>query len=133
MISPPKRDVDSSPSRQPADRFNRRYNYPYVFLNDEPFSDEFKRHTSGIASGPCTYGRVPKEHWLEPEWIDEERAAEARKKMEEQHVIYGGNKIYRRMCRFFSGFVHKHPLLKDYDYYWRLERVHVSSISPPKR
>ncbi|KAJ8291864.1 Glycolipid 2-alpha-mannosyltransferase 2 [Rhodotorula toruloides] len=103
------------------DRFNRRHNYPYVFLNDEPFSDEFKRHTSGVASGPCTYGRVPKEHWLEPEWIDEERAAEARKKMEEQHVIYGGNKIYRRMCRFFSGFVHKHPLLKDYDYYWRLD------------
>ncbi|BGP03155.1 hypothetical protein JCM10021v2_006882 [Rhodotorula toruloides] len=103
------------------DRFNRRHNYPYVFLNDEPFSDEFKRHTSGVASGPCTYGRVPKEHWLEPEWIDEERAAEARKKMEEQHVIYGGNKVYRRMCRFFSGFVHKHPLLKDYDYYWRLD------------
>jgi alpha 1,2-mannosyltransferase len=24
------------------DRFNRRFNYPYVFLNDEPFTDEFK-------------------------------------------------------------------------------------------
>jgi alpha 1,2-mannosyltransferase len=24
------------------DRFNKRFKYPYVFLNDEPFSDEFK-------------------------------------------------------------------------------------------
>jgi alpha 1,2-mannosyltransferase len=24
------------------DRFNRRYNYPWVFLNDEEFTDEFK-------------------------------------------------------------------------------------------
>lgn len=23
-------------------RFNRRYNYPYVFLNDEPFTESFK-------------------------------------------------------------------------------------------
>lgn len=48
-------------------------------------------------------------------------------------MIYGGNQIYRRMCRFFSGFVHKHPLLKDYDYYWRLECVDVSSWSTTKR
>lgn len=26
------------------DRFNRRYNYPYVFLNDEEFTDEFKEY-----------------------------------------------------------------------------------------
>ncbi len=25
------------------DRFNRKYGYPWVFLNEEPFSDEFKR------------------------------------------------------------------------------------------
>jgi alpha 1,2-mannosyltransferase len=25
------------------DRFNNRYGYPYVFLNDVPFSDDFKR------------------------------------------------------------------------------------------
>jgi len=23
------------------DRFNRKFNYPWIFLNDEPFSDEF--------------------------------------------------------------------------------------------
>lgn len=25
------------------DRFNRKFGYPYVFLNEEPFSEEFKR------------------------------------------------------------------------------------------
>lgn len=26
-------------------KFNRKFNYPWVFLNDEPFSYEFKRYT----------------------------------------------------------------------------------------
>ncbi|GAA5993007.1 hypothetical protein JCM10908_000795 [Rhodotorula pacifica] len=103
------------------DRFNRRYHYPYVFLNDEPFDDNFKRHTSAIASGPCTYGLVPKEHWEEPSWIDETKAAAARQKMEEDKVIYGGSKVYRRMCRYESGFFYRHELLKPYKYYWRLD------------
>src|SRR5712691_2214322 len=30
--------------RELEDRFNRRYHYPWVFLNDEPFSDEFKTY-----------------------------------------------------------------------------------------
>lgn len=25
------------------------------------------------------------------------------------------------MCRYFSGFFHHHPLLADFDYYWRIE------------
>ena len=29
--------------REIEDRFNRNYHYPYVFLNDEPFSDEFQK------------------------------------------------------------------------------------------
>lgn len=29
--------------KQMEDRFNRHYHYPYVFLNDQPFSEEFKR------------------------------------------------------------------------------------------
>ena len=39
--------------RSIEDRFNRGYRYPYVFLNDEPFTDEFKRFVhffSGLLS-----------------------------------------------------------------------------------
>lgn len=28
--------------REIEDRFNRRYHYPYVFLNEVPFTEEFK-------------------------------------------------------------------------------------------
>ena len=28
--------------RAAEDRFNRKYNYPYVFLNERPFSEELK-------------------------------------------------------------------------------------------
>ncbi|KAJ2786868.1 hypothetical protein GGI15_001189, partial [Coemansia interrupta] len=47
---------------QLEDRFNRRYHYPYVFLNNEPFSDEFKAKISNIVSGECEFGLIPTEH-----------------------------------------------------------------------
>ena len=38
-------DVDNAVRsvREMEDRFNRKYRYPWVFLNEEPFSDDFKR------------------------------------------------------------------------------------------
>lgn len=79
-----------------TDRFNRAYNYPYVFLNDEPFSAEFKTYTSGAASGPCSYGQIDPSQWGEdPEWIDQEKARDARNSMEKNGVIYGGSVSYR--------------------------------------
>lgn len=32
--------------RSIEDRFNREYGYPYVFLNEEPWTDEFKKFVS---------------------------------------------------------------------------------------
>jgi alpha 1,2-mannosyltransferase len=29
--------------KQMEDRFNKRFRYPYVFLNEEPFTDQFKK------------------------------------------------------------------------------------------
>lgn len=36
-------------------------------------------------------------------------------------VIYGHSVPYRNMCRYNSGFFFRHPLLEQYDYYWRVE------------
>ena len=38
-------DVDSAVTtvKQLEDRFNGKYHYPWVFLNEQPFSDDFKR------------------------------------------------------------------------------------------
>lgn len=107
-----------SSMRYLEDRFNHRYNYPWVFLNDEPFTEEFKRLTRAMTQGKVHYGLVPKEHWGYPEWIDQNIAAEARKIMESRNIIYGRSESYRHMCRYQSGFFMQHPLLDDIDYYW---------------
>lgn len=110
-----------SPIQQAEDRFNRQYNYDWVFLNDQDFTDEFKNITSSLVSGTAHYGKISEEHWSIPSWLDEEKAAEARKQMADDGVAYGDSLSYRHMCRFESGFFFRHPLLAEYDYYWRVE------------
>jgi len=73
--------------RRIQDRFNSKFNYPWVFLNEEPFSDEFKKGISNIVDGQVEFGLIPHDDWFPPDWIDEEKAAAGRKKLEE--VIYG--------------------------------------------
>lgn len=107
--------------RHVEDRFNHRYNYDWVFLNDGDFTDEFKRVTTALVSGEAKYGKIPKEHWSVPSWIDEDKFESARQKMIQDDIIYGGSVPYRHMCRFNSGFFYRHPLLKDYEWYWRVD------------
>jgi alpha 1,2-mannosyltransferase len=115
-------------------RFNLKYGYPWVFLNEQPFSEDFKRRVSLVASGPVHFGKIPRNHWYQPNWINETRAQEERHKMEEEEVIYGDSVPYRNMCRFNSGFFYRQPLLLDFRYYWRVEpgvRFHCDIHSDP--
>ncbi|KAL3965667.1 hypothetical protein ACCO45_002671 [Purpureocillium lilacinum] len=107
--------------RQVEDRFNKRYNYDWVFLNDKPFDETFKKVTASLVSGKTHYGEIPKEHWSFPEWIDQEKAKKVREDMAERKIIYGDSISYRHMCRFESGFFFRQPLMMNYDYYWRVE------------
>ncbi|KAL1406886.1 hypothetical protein Q8F55_006298 [Vanrija albida] len=107
--------------KQMEDRFNHWAQYDYIFLNDDDFSDEFKEKTQALTSATCKYGKIDPDHWHQPDWIDEEKATAARKEMTRKKVIYGHSVPYRNMCRFNSGFFYRHPLLDDYDYYWRME------------
>ena len=43
--------------RQFEDRWNKKYNYPYVFLNDEEFTEEFKKYTSAMTQSKTKYGK----------------------------------------------------------------------------
>jgi alpha 1,2-mannosyltransferase len=111
------------------DRWNSKYNYDYVFLNEvqlpvqrrlvsnhrqEPFADDFKQLTAAATRSRCQYGLVPKEHWEEPAWIDQQKAQHVR---ETATYMYGGcpcfkrvldlellflgdSQSYRRMCRY---------------------------------
>ncbi|KAJ6595556.1 glycosyltransferase family 15 protein [Mycena vulgaris] len=106
---------------QMEDKFNKHCNYPWVFLNEEPFTDEFKRNMTRLTNGSVSFGLIPKEHWFQPEWVDEDLARAGRDKMVAQDIIYAGSVPYRNMCRFNSGFFFHQPLLQPYRYYWRVE------------
>lgn len=114
--------------------WNAQFTYPYVFLNDKPFSTEFidgVKTALGEARGLKTeeikdgadvsFGLVPEEHWSYPYWINLTIADQWRQDMSRAGVIYGGSESYRHMCRFYSGFFFRHPLLAKYKWYWRLE------------
>lgn len=93
--------------KQMEDRFNKKYQYPYIFLNEEPFEDKFKQYeTSSIlfytlwttlrrritelTDADVKFGLIPREQWFQPDWIDEEKATAARNEMVKNQVIYGG-------------------------------------------
>lgn len=108
--------------RHVEDRFNNRYHYDWVFLNDDEFTPEFVRLTSALVSGTAKYGKIPTEHWSVPDFIDKEKLDEQLKIFGAKPKIpYGGSLSYRHMCRYQSGFFYRHELLKDYDYYWRVD------------
>jgi alpha 1,2-mannosyltransferase len=80
-------------------RFNHKFQYPYVFLNDVEFTEEFKTLTRSMTDAEIKYGLIPKEHWSYPDWIDIKKADESRHKMGAANIIYGDSLSYRHMCR----------------------------------
>ncbi|KAL9623420.1 MAG: hypothetical protein Q9160_002313 [Pyrenula sp. 1 TL-2023] len=107
--------------RQVEDRFNRKYHYDWVFLNDKEFDDTFKAVTTSLISGKTHYGVIPEEHWSFPKWIDEDKARKVREDMAQRKIIYGDSISYRHMCRYESGFFFRHDLMKKFEWYWRVE------------
>ena len=107
--------------RHVEDRFNKKYGYDWVFLNDQEFDDQFKKVTTALISGKTHYGLIPKDHWSFPDFIDQNKAADVRKDMANRKIIYGDSVSYRHMCRYESGFFFRHDLMKNYEWYWRVE------------
>ncbi|CDS05166.1 hypothetical protein LRAMOSA07695 [Lichtheimia ramosa] len=102
-------------------RFNRKFNYPWLFLNNEPFTEEFKQRTTQATNAKTYYGLVDSSMWSYPPWINQTHAAKSRERM--AGLPYGKSESYRHMCRFQSGFFWRHPLLLElgWEYYWRVE------------
>lgn len=38
--------------------WNHKFNYPWTFFNEVPFSEEFKKKTQAATKAECRYGRV---------------------------------------------------------------------------
>ncbi|KAK6456399.1 glycolipid 2-alpha-mannosyltransferase-domain-containing protein [Scheffersomyces xylosifermentans] len=101
--------------------FNQWYNYPWVFLNDEEFTDEFKETVKKHTSAEVEFGTIPKKEWDFDESIDQEEFGESIHSQGDRTILYGNLASYHKMCRFYSGFFYKHELVQKRDWYWRVE------------
>ena len=117
--------------------WNSKFNYPWTFFNDEPFTDVFKQRTQAQTKAKCFYGSkphfyptfptnlfpelIPKDHWAVPPWINNDLFEESAQLLKEQNVQYGNLYSYHQMCRWNSGMFYKHPALLQTRYYWRVE------------
>jgi hypothetical protein len=103
------------------ERFNKNYHYPWVFANDEPFTEEFKKIISETVTGDVIFTTIPDEYWDLPLNIDKILLKNQLERLENDGVLYGGNLSYRKMCRFNSGFFYKLKALEKFNWYWRIE------------
>uniref|UniRef100_A0A0L0NWL0 Mannosyltransferase n=1 Tax=Candidozyma auris TaxID=498019 RepID=A0A0L0NWL0_CANAR len=105
--------------RSLEDRFNKDYKYPWVFLNDVPFEQNFIDQTTMMASGKTYYELIPKEDWEMPPHIDKEKFEY--NLMNSWDVIYGPSRSYRNMCHFNSGYFYRQKRLLNFEWYFRVE------------
>ena len=43
-----------------------------------------------VTKSTVEFGVIPKDHWYQPDWIDEQKATSARNRMAAANVKYGG-------------------------------------------
>lgn len=48
--------------------WNHKFNYPWTFFNDVPFTEEFKKRTSEATKAECRYGAMPNLHACPHMW-----------------------------------------------------------------
>lgn len=106
--------------RQVEDRFNRRFRYQWTFMNDLPFSADFIKYATGMASGPVEFVQIPKKHWDVPNDLNKTLMVDGMQKLVDANIIYGRSISYRKMCRFNSGFFYEQEVLNKFDWYWRV-------------
>ncbi|KAJ2844483.1 hypothetical protein IWW36_005169 [Coemansia brasiliensis] len=102
------------------DRFNRRFKYPYVILNDQNFTQEFMDGIKMITKNEVRYGVLDDTLWGYSPSVTPNQT-EIMLERNKNRYLYGGSLSYRFMCRFQSGMFYRHPLVRDLDWYWRLE------------
>ena len=51
------------------------------------------RYISALTQAEVEFGLIPKEDWVQPPWIDEDKATAARANMVKENVIYGGARL----------------------------------------
>lgn len=102
-------------------KFNSKFQYPYTFINEQPFSNKFKDKIRSLTKAEINFAHIPHHIWRKPFDINGEREKEGIEYLLLEDVAYSDVESYHNMCRFYSGNVFKMPELAKYKYYWRIE------------
>lgn len=92
--------------------FNNQFNYPIIIFHED-FNESLMDEIQKCTQSKLKFERVKFEI---PDFLKKEKIPE--------FIYVEGFEFsigYRHMCRFFSGLIYQNPVLKDYDYYWRLD------------
>ncbi|KAG7193055.1 uncharacterized protein KQ657_001172 [Scheffersomyces spartinae] len=101
--------------------FNAKFQYPYTFLNDGTFSDNFKKGMQALSKAQMEFVTIPESLWQMPPHIDKKKAKQQMNKLSKSGIKYSKDFSVNNMLRFFSGNFYHVPEMKKYRYYWRIE------------
>lgn len=86
------------------EQFNANFGYPWVFLNDEAWTQNFIQSVTEAGKGSdMKFETIPAGMWGYPDWVDQKKAKRSMKEMDDQRIVYAGAESYHHMCRFQSG------------------------------
>lgn len=86
-------------------QFNIHFGYPWVFLNNEAWSEAFVTNVTAAGAGvKMSFETIPAHMWGYPEWIDQQAARWRMDEMQNAGIVYSGTESYHHMCRFQSGY-----------------------------
>lgn len=92
------------------EQFNHNFGYPWVFLNNEPWTEDFKTKVTKAVSqdgsgATAQFETIPANMWGYPSWVDKTKSQHNMKVLEDKGIKYAGMESYHHMCRFSSGLV----------------------------
>lgn len=102
-------------------QFNKKYEYPYLFFNQEPFNDQFKTGMTDLLGNRAIFFHLGDKYWDVPSWINKTIQENCMGFMKDEGVKFGNVVSYHQMSRWFSGFFFKHPAIASMEFYWRIE------------
>lgn len=103
------------------EKFNKKFEYPYTFINDQPFTENFKAKVRSFTNAEVFFVQLSPEAWQKPDWIDRDKERTAMAELKKQDVSYAQKESYHNMCRFYSGAFYNIPEMAKFRYYWRIE------------
>ncbi|CAL9737251.1 probable mannosyltransferase Ktr4p [Monosporozyma servazzii] len=108
---------------QLEDKFNNKFGYPYTFMNDNDFSEAFKKEILSVLPKERVvhFVKVNPDDWKKPASIDNVKYIECVDKLASEEVQYVKKVSYHNMCRFYSRKFYHQEVMTYYKYAWRIE------------